>query len=290
MKVEHQSTFSQLLVEKFSDTLLIMVPRENLDSIQQLDDIIVLEELDIHLRYEKYWWVSILIIPLIMLLAVLSTYPENTFLGSIFNGYMPIEKGAVFGAIILLVLKSLNIEEAYKSINWSVIFLIAALIPIGAALSDPEWIINVNGNRVNIGGTGLGSDIGRTIIDSGSYIFNQIGDSWGVDKNIIYLALLYLVTFILSSFISNAAVAVFLTPVAMVIAKTLGVNVEPLLMAVCFGASASFMTPMGYQTNMMVYGPGQYKLKDFFQMGIPLTILFWITAIYFIPKFWPFNI
>ena len=69
---------------------------------------------------------------------------------------------------------------------------------------------------------------------------------------------------------------------------TLGVDPKPLLMAVCFGASASFMTPMGYQTNMMVYGPGKYKFKDFVYCGLPLTIIFWIVAIYYIPKFWPF--
>jgi di/tricarboxylate transporter len=72
------------------------------------------------------------------------------------------------------------------------------------------------------------------------------------------------------------------------LASILNVDPRPLLVAICFGASCSFMTPMGYQTNMMVFGPGQYRLKDFFQMGIPLTLIFWITAVYWIPKFWPF--
>ena len=128
--------------------------------------------------------------------------------------------------------------------------MIAALIPIGTAVEE----------------LGLAKDIGRVIVDGGSYIFINIGAKWGIDVNTIYLALLYLVTFILSSFISNAAVAVFLTPVAIYLGSSLNVDVKPLLMAVCFGASASFMTPMGYQTNMMVYGPGQYRLKDFFLM------------------------
>ena len=212
-----------------------------------------------------------------MFLAVISSYDTIYPFGDLFRGYMPIEKGAVFGAIILLVLKSISIEEAYKSINWSVIFLIAALIPIGSALGP-----------VSEGGTGLGEDIGRSIISSGSYLFNAVGDSWGLSQNILYLALLYFVTFILSSFISNAAVAVFLTPVSIYISHKLQVDPKPLLMAVCFGASASFMTPMGYQTNMMVYGPGKYKFKDFVYFGLPLTIIFWIVAIYYIPRFWPF--
>ena len=72
------------------------------------------------------------------------------------------------------------------------------------------------------------------------------------------------------------------------LANILGVDARPFLVGICFGASCSFMTPMGYQTNMMVFGPGQYRLKDFFQMGIPLTLIFWIVAVYFIPKIWLF--
>ena len=104
----------------------------------------------------------------------------------------------------------------------------------------------------------------------------------------IILAVLYFVTFITSAIISNAAVAIMLTPIGLMLASIIGVDPRPFLVAICFGASCSFMTPMGYQTNMMVYGPGQYRLKDYFQMGIPLTIIFWITAIVFIPQIWPF--
>jgi di/tricarboxylate transporter len=109
---------------------------------------------------------------------------------------------------------------------------------------------------------------------------------------IIILAVLYGVTFIMSAFVSNAAVAVMLTPIGILLASLIGdngIDSRPFLVAICFGASCSFMTPMGYQTNMMVYGPGQYRLKDFFQMGIPLTIIFWLAAVYWIPKFWPFQ-
>ena len=105
---------------KFSDTLLIMVPKDRLEFLRTSHDIIILEELDIHLRYERYWWVSIIVIPAVMLLASF--------------GIMSITKGAVLGAILILALKSLSIDEAYSSINWSVIFLIAALIPITSPL------------------------------------------------------------------------------------------------------------------------------------------------------------
>ena len=242
---------------KFSDTLLIMVPKERLDILRTSNDLIVLEELNIHLRYERYWWFSILVIPAVMLLA--------TF------GVIPIVKGAVLGAILLLVLRSLSIQDAYESISWSVIFLIASLIPLGTAIHN----------------TNLDKNIGDLIYVLGALI----GGVENVNP-IIILAVLYGVTFILSAFVSNAAVAVMLTPIGILLASLIGdngIDSRPFLVAICFGASCSFMTPMGYQTNMMVYGPGQYRLKDFFQMGIPLTIIFWLAAVYWIPKFWPFQ-
>ena len=238
---------------KFSDTLLIMVPKEQLETLRSTNDVIILEELDIHLRYEPYWWFSILVIPSVMLLASF--------------GIVPIVKGAVLGAILLLVLRSLSIQDAYESISWAVIFLIASLIPIGIAIQK----------------TGMDIIIGELIITLGMFI----GGLENVNP-VIILAVLYGVTFLLSAFISNAAVAVMLTPIGVMLASILNVDPRPLLVAICFGASCSFMTPMGYQTNMMVFGPGQYRLKDFFQMGIPLTIIFWITAVYWIPKFWQF--
>ena len=238
---------------KFSDTLLIMVPKAKLDILRSSNDIIVLEELDIHLRYERYWWFSILVIPAVMLL--------SSF------GIIPIVKAAILGAILLLVMRSLSIQDAYESINWSIIFLIASLVPIGIAIQK----------------TNLDEIIGAMIIIIGTFI-------GGVENAnpVIILAVLYFVTFILSAIISNAAVAIILTPIGLMLASFINVDPRPFLVAICFGASCSFMTPMGYQTNMMVYGPGQYRLKDFFQMGIPLTIIFWITAVIFIPRFWSF--
>ena len=96
----------------------------------------------------------------------------------------------------------------------------------------------------------------------------MLSQKWDISVNIVYLALLYFVTFVLSSFISNAAVAIILTPIGVMISSIISVDPRPFLVAICFGASCSFITPMGYQTNMMVYGPGQYRLKDFFQKRI----------------------
>ena len=164
-------------------------------------------------------------------------------------------------------MRTLSIQDAYESISWSGIFLIASLVPLGIAIQKTN-LDEVTGNLIIAIGTLIG----------------------GVENvnPVIILAVLYGVTFVLSAFISNGAVAVMITPIGIMLASILNVDPRPLLVAICFGASCSFMTPMGYQTNMMVFGPGQYRLKDFFQMGIPLTLIFWITAVYCIPKFWPF--
>ena len=185
-----------------------------------------------------------------------------------------ITEGAILAAILLLVLKSISMTDVYEAINWPVIFLIALLIPIGTAMEN----------------TGAANFLTDGIIN---YV-NQI--DMGIEMEIKYvISILYLITFITSAFISNAAVAIILSPLAILLSEhfqssDLTAVVDPtraFLMAICFGASASFMTPIGYQTNLMVFGPGQYKFKDFLLAGIPLTLIFWVLASYFIPIYWP---
>ena len=245
---------------RFSDTLLIMIPKDKIDSIREKNELIILEELDIHLRYERYWWLSILLLPIVMILASLQ--------------FISITEGAILAAILLLVLKSISMTDVYEAINWPVIFLIALLIPIGTAMEN----------------TGAANFLSGSILN---YI-NKI--DIGIELEIKYvISILYFITFITSAFISNAAVAIILSPLAILLSEHFqsldsAFAVDPtraFLMAICFGASASFMTPIGYQTNLMVFGPGQYKFKDFLLAGIPLTLIFWILASYFIPIYWP---
>lgn len=239
---------------KFSDTLLILVPRNKLSRLKSNTDLIVLEELDLHLRYERYWWISIIVIPMVMILSALKI--------------ISITEGAIFGVIVVLLLRSITIQEAYKSINWTVIFLIAALIPFNKAIIK----------------TGADGYIGKIIQNFADYLI-----SFGGSEFIVYLSLLYFVTFILSAFMSNAAVAIILAPIGIYLAAQLPTPIDPkpFLVAICFGASNSFMTPIGYQTNLMVYGPGEYKMKDFIYVGLPLTLIFWYVAIKLIPIYWP---
>ena len=237
---------------KFSDTLLIMVPKDKINKLKDSLNFVVLEELNIHLNYHRFWWLSVLVIPCVMLMAFLNI--------------VPIHIAAVLGCVVILSLRTITVQDAFESINLSVIFLIAALIPLGISISH----------------TGFDKEIANVFLMLQDIIpDNEYG-------KYIFLAVFYFVTFILTAFLSNAVVAIILTPLTFIIAPGLDCDPRPFLMAICFGASACFMTPMGYQTNLMVFGPGQYKMKDFLYIGLPLNLIFWALAIWLIPKFWPF--
>ena len=143
----------------------------------------------------------------------------------------------------------------------------------------------------------LGIAVDKT--GAGEYISERILTlSMGLDlpyekQEVAVVSILFFFTFTISAFISNAAVAIILSPLAIILGShfmALDSSIDPtkaFLMAICFGASTSFMTPIGYQTNLMVFAPGQYRFKDFIYAGLPLTLIFWAIASYLIPVFWP---
>lgn len=174
---------------------------------------------------------------------------------------LPILVTALLGCVAMIVTRCLTLEEAYAAIDWKVIFLLAGILPLGIAMEK--------------------SGAAQLIA---SHVLSAVGSLGPV----AVLAAFYLLTAALTETMSNNAAAVLLAPIALSTADHLGVDGKPLLMAVCFAASTSFATPVGYQTNTMVYNAGGYRFTDFMRAGIPLNLIFWALAVYFIPKFWPF--
>lgn len=174
---------------------------------------------------------------------------------------LPILVAAVLGCIALLLTGCLRLEKAYEAIDWRVIFLLGGVLPLGLAMEKSGLAAFIANQTVALAG-GLGP--------------------------VAVLAAFYLLTAILTECMSNNASAVVLAPVAISTAIQMGISPKPLLMAITFAASTSFATPVGYQTNMMVYTPGGYRFADFMKVGIPLIAIFFVISVYLIPKFWPF--
>lgn len=178
-------------------------------------------------------------------------------------GWLPIAASAMLAAVAMIAARCLSAEDTYRVIDWRIIILLAGLLPLGAAMANSgaaQFIVDHTLGRV--------SSFGPFVV----------------------LAVLYLVTMILTEFMSNAGTAVLMTPIAISTAKLLGVDASPFLVAVIFAAATSFMTPVGYQTNTMVYGAGGYKFTDFIKIGLPLNLLYWLLGIWLIPLIWPFQV
>ena len=187
-----------------------------------------------------------------ILLAVVGLAAFNIF---------PILVTALLGCVALLVTRVIEIEDAYHAINWQVIFLLAGILPLGIAMQTSGAAGFLAEKAV-----GLVGDMGPVAV----------------------LAVIYLMTSIMTDTMTNAAAAVLLAPIAISTAEQIGVDPRPFLMAITFAASTGFSTPVGYQTNTMIYNPGGYKYTDFLRTGVPLSILFWILSVIFIPRLWAF--
>lgn len=174
---------------------------------------------------------------------------------------MPIMISAIIGSILLVFTKCISLEESYKSIEWNIVFLLGGILSLGIALEKTGAALLLANNIVSLIGF-----LGPVAI----------------------VAAFYLITSLFTEIMSNNASAVLLAPIAIAVAESMGISARPLLMAVTFAASASFMTPVGYQTNTMIFGVGQYKFSDFLKVGAPLNLIFWILATIFIPIFFPF--
>ncbi|AVP56524.1 SLC13 family permease [Pulveribacter suum] len=182
--------------------------------------------------------------------------------GSAALGLSSIAIAALAGALALVLTRCVDLDNMYDAIDGRILLMMAGLLPLGTAVNN--------------------SGAAQFIVD------HTIGLVAGWGPHVV-LAVLYLVALLLSEMMSHAAAAVLLTPIAMSVARLVDADATPFLIAVMFSAATSFLTPVGYQTNTMVYSAGGYRFSDFLKAGTPLNLIFWVVGVIFIPIFWPFT-
>jgi len=177
-------------------------------------------------------------------------------------GVMPIAGLAVIGAVVVMLTRCVDPEDAFEAIDWRILFLIFGMLGLSKGMEE----------------TGTA----RVIVEAVVGLVGDVGP-------LAILAAIYVLTSLLTEMVSNSAVAVLIGPIVITLAVQLGFDPRPFIMAVMFAASASFATPIGYQTNTFVYGAGGYRFRDFLRVGVPLNILFAVLAVLVIPVFFPFH-
>ncbi|MFC1769280.1 SLC13 family permease [Nanoarchaeota archaeon] len=166
---------------------------------------------------------------------------------------------ALIGVVLMVILGVISFEESYESVNWQVVLLLAGIIPLGIAFEK----------------TGAADLIANFVVGlSGSL------------SPLIVLGIFFILTTLLTEVVSNAASVIIIIPIAISVASQLSLNPLAFVITVMFAASTSFLTPIGYQTNTLVYSAGNYKFRDFFLVGLPLNIILLFVTVYGVKYFW----
>ena len=217
---------------RFGDDLLLEIKKDSFDQLKRGGDFVFSQEIEKEVIDKKKVWIT----SGILLMVILTSAFE----------ILPIIQGAIIGTILMFLFKCITIREAYREVDWRIIFVLAALLPLGTALEK----------------TGAAEMLA-------GYMETYIS-GYGP---FITLFVLFAVTSIITSLMSNQATAALLSPIAISLGVQMGIDPKPLLFAVMFAASTCYLTPLGYQTNIMIYGPGNYKFVDFIKVGGLLSLI-----------------
>ena len=177
------------------------------------------------------------------------------------SGLLSIMEAAFLAAGGMIVSRCITASRARRSVDLPVLVVIAASFALGNAMSE----------------TGAAATVAGALLGTGEGMSPWLG-----------LILVYVLTAVFTEVITNNAAAVLMFPIALALSEQLGVSFLPFAVAVMFAASASFITPLGYQTNLMVYGPGRYQFTDYIRIGLPLSLLVGCIAVTLIPMVWAF--
>ena len=231
---------------QFGDALLLQGPQHRMAGLQEGDAFRVLEPVELEtFRHSK---------------APIAVGALLLAIGLVIFGGMVISLAMVIAAMIMILFGALTIEEAYESVDWKTVFLVAGMLSLGLAMEE----------------TG-----------TAKYVADLMLGLFGPYGPIATLAGIYLLAAIITQPMSNAAAIVLVVPIALDTAAGLGANYKTFTMAVVIGAATSFLSPVGHKANVLVYGPGGYKFSDYARVGALLTIILLIVSMIFLPIFWP---
>jgi di/tricarboxylate transporter len=240
---------------KAGDTLLMMGSTRAIDSLANSDEIIILDRPRVPAK-------SLRVKMPIAIGTTVGIVAMATF------NLVPIVAAVCLGVAVLLLSGCMKAKDAYASVEWSILIIIFGMLALGQAMDS------------------TGASL--LIAESMTALVGKLAPEH--HQNIIMLALIYLITSTFTEFLSNNAAVALMVPIALGIAATLGIDPRPFVVASCIAASASFATPIGYQTNTYVYGVGGYRFFDFTKVGLPLNIICFLVTVCVVPMFWSFDI
>ncbi|MBN2068532.1 MAG: SLC13 family permease [Opitutales bacterium] len=254
--INMRSKFENTRLE-FGDTLLLMGTDQAREELRKDNDILLLDRAATPSRtYRKQ--IPIVLITLVVMVATVSL------------GIMPIEASAIGACAIIFLSGLMSPKEGYASVDWSLLILIYGMLALGMSME--------------VSGASQMLAVGLTKLVNGA-------TSIGIPEEVVpylMLAAVYGCTTLATEFLSNNATVVLMVPIALGMGSILGVDPRAFVVSAAVAASASFSTPIGYQTNTYVYGVGNYRFSDFARIGIPLNLLCFAVSVVLIPLFWPF--
>ena len=231
---------------EFGDALLIQGPEEKVAHLRRSEEFLILETPPMETKRTRKAPLAVLILVAVLLVVSFRILHVSTAM--------------LIGAVLMVLTGVLNMDEAYQSIEWKSIFLIAGMLPMGIAMQN----------------SGTAEFLAQEIV--------ELVGNWGP---VAVLMGIFLMTNLITEVMSNAAATVLVSPIAIDAALSLGANPRTFVMAVVIAAASSFLMPIGHQANVLVFGPGGYKFGDYTKVGGLLTIVIIIVAMIFLPIIWP---
>jgi len=232
---------------QFGDALLLFGSRRRLQMFGAEPDFLVLSEEALPAPRRNKAPYALLIMALVLIPVILN--------------WLPIAISAVAGVALMILTGSLQMDEAYRLIEWKAVFLIAGMLPLGIALDHSGAAQLIGDSMISLIG-----NAGPLAVSAGLFLLASVG----------------------SQVMPNPAVAVLLAPIALSTAAELGISPYPLMMTVAVSSSAAFLSPVGHPANLLVMGPGGYKFTDYIKVGLPLTIIVMVVFLLELPFLWPF--